>query len=97
MEQPENAYYLATNTYFVINVVTKPAATCNLFYDAEEYDVINGITDFQGQVGHTYTINDGQYAEAVYLTVCGQAVNLKKLNCTAEKAAEQDLGLPGYL
>ena len=36
-------------------------------------------------------------AEAVYLTVCGQAVNLKKLNCTAEKAAEQDLGLPGYL
>lgn len=68
VEQPENAYYLATNTYFVINVVTKPAATCNLFYDAEEYDVINGITDFQGQVGHTYTINDGQYAEAVYLT-----------------------------
>ncbi len=68
VEQPENAYYLATSTYFVVNVVSKPAATCDLFYDAEEYDVINGITDFQGQVGHTYSINDGQYAEAVYLT-----------------------------
>ena len=67
VSQPENAYYLATNTYFVVNVIRKPSASCNLYYDPNEYDVLNGITDFQGQVGHTYTINEGQYAEAVYL------------------------------
>ncbi len=68
VEQPENAYYAATYTYFVVEVVQKPAATCDLYYDGTEYDVSNGITDFQGQVGHTYNITDGQYAETVYLT-----------------------------
>ena len=36
-------------------------------------------------------------AEAVYLTVCGQAINLKRLNCTVEKAVEQDLLHLSYL
>ncbi len=68
VSQPENAYYLATNTYFVVNVIRKPSASCNLYYDPNEYDVLNGITDFQGQVGHVYSIGEGQYAEAVYIT-----------------------------
>ena len=34
----------------------------------------------------------GAEAEAVYLNVCGQAVNLKKLAITAEEAASLDLG-----
>lgn len=68
VEQPENAYYAATSTYFVVEVVQKPAAICDLYYDGTEYDVSNGITDFQGQVGHTYNITEGQYAETVYLT-----------------------------
>jgi len=68
VEQPENAYYAATNTYFTVEVILRPSATCNLYYDGTEYDVNNGITDFQGQVGHTYNITEGQYAEAVYLT-----------------------------
>ena len=68
VSQPENAYYLATNTYFVVNVIRKPSASCNLYYDSNEYEVTNGITDFQGQVGHVYSIGEGQYAEAVYIT-----------------------------
>lgn len=66
--QAESYKYKAASNSFTVEVIRKPSASCNLYYDPNEYEVTNGITDFQGQVGHVYSIGEGQYAEAVYIT-----------------------------
>ncbi len=66
--QAESYKYKAASNSFTVEVICKPSASCNLYYDSNEYEVTNGITDFQGQVGHVYSIGEGQYAEAVYIT-----------------------------